>query len=153
MNKKFKYPEISVAADVILFTKIKGRLNVLLIERKNEPFKGMYANPGGFLEENEDIPDGARRELLEETGVKAHELYEVGIFGKPGRDPRRRIITVAYMAIMEKPPEIKAADDASDARFFPVDKLPRLAFDHQEMISRALKILTNLETLREFVLR
>ncbi|MCA6074548.1 NUDIX domain-containing protein [Fulvivirga sedimenti] len=118
---------------------------ILLIQRKNEPFRGSWALPGGFVDPDEDIPEAARRELLEETHVTAgDELIEVGVFGRPGRDPRGRTVSVAYMVYFETAPAIQAGDDAKEAGWFHTNNLPELAFDHQEIIARALNKLQTL---------
>ena len=115
---KYKHP--SVTADVAAFTNGGKKLQVLLIKRKNHPFIGEWALPGGFVEMDEDLPDAARRELKEETGISA-DVIELGVYGKPGRDPRDRVITVAFIALLREARAIpKADDDAADARFFDV---------------------------------
>jgi 8-oxo-dGTP diphosphatase len=129
-----------VAADVVcLRPSADGEgSEVLLVRRRNEPFRGRWALPGGFVEMDEDLPDAARRELLEETGVEATDLVELGAFGRPGRDPRGRVISVVFMAgIARSAPEPRGADDAAEARWFPLASLPPLAFDHEEIIARA----------------
>ncbi|GHE81013.1 NUDIX hydrolase [Camelimonas fluminis] len=137
------YARPSLAADIALFTVINGELHLLLIERGESPFKGHWALPGGFVQEYEPIADCARRELGEETGFKAALLEQFGIFDQKGRDPRGWYISVAFMAMTsEKDATIKAGTDAADTRWFPVSHLPdRLAFDHSEIIERALEEL------------
>ncbi len=114
--------------------------DILLIRRGNDPFKGSWALPGGFVDPGEDLSEAARRELKEETGVSAvQEFIEVGAFGKPGRDPRGRTVSVAYLIIVDIIPSVSAGDDAREAMWFKVDDLPDLAFDHQQIIDRAIQ--------------
>lgn len=128
-------------------------LAVLLVQRKNEPFKGHWALPGGFVNENEPLIRAAARELAEETGVNATRLEEIGAFGDPGRDPRGHTITVAWATFLVAEAKVTAADDAAAADFVPVKNLVldpaasakkkgiRLAFDHGRIITRAYKRL------------
>ncbi|HLA56130.1 MAG TPA: NUDIX hydrolase [Flavobacterium sp.] len=130
--------KIFVTVDAVVFKKNENGNELLLIKRKNEPFKGSWALPGGFVEEDEDLQDAAHRELLEETGVKIETSVQLKAFGKPGRDPRQRTVAVAFMAFVDGNTIAKAADDAAEAAWFPVNKLPELAFDHLEIINFAL---------------
>lgn len=138
----YKYERPCVTVDIILFSTKNQTSELLLIQRKNDPFKGRWAIPGGFIEMDEPLKQAAVRELKEETNVdmSGEELEQFHTFGKPDRDPRARTITVAYLAIID-PDDVKpeADSDASDVRWFPCDELPPLAFDHQEIIERALK--------------
>src|SRR4051812_6737594 len=119
---------MKVAADIALFYKDPGGKNcLLLIERKNDPFKGQWALPGGFVEEDEDLETAAKRELEEETGIMIPSLEQLYTFGAPGRDPRGRTISVAYIGILKEKTEPQAGDDAARARWFDVEKLPALA--------------------------
>ncbi|MCG6860446.1 MAG: NUDIX hydrolase [Chromatiaceae bacterium] len=134
----YEFPHPAVTTDVVLFTIRNVRLQLLLIRRKGEPFKGDWALPGGFLDIDEDLEDCALRELEEETGVSGVYLEQLRTYGKPGRDPRERVISVAYFALT--PSErltVKAASDAAEAAWFPVAALPPLAFDHEEIIRAA----------------
>jgi 8-oxo-dGTP diphosphatase len=134
----YAYPHPAVTTDVVLFTIRDGRLKLLLIRRGGEPFKGHWALPGGFLDIDEDLEDCALRELEEETGVNGVYLEQLRTYGRPGRDPRERVISVAHYALA--PSErlsIKAASDAAEASWFPVSALPPLAFDHAEIIQAA----------------
>ena len=116
-----KYPRPSVTLDTLVFARDgAGELSVLLIKRRNHPFLGKWAFPGGFLNMDEDLEDGAARELLEETGVVCEDLKQLGAYGRPDRDPRGRIITVAYTAFLPEGAKPKAADDAKDAAMFKV---------------------------------
>lgn len=137
----YKYPRPSVTADCILFAKRDDVLHVLLIRRGNEPFKGFWAFPGGFLEAGqEDVEQCARRELMEETGLTAGELQLVGVFSRPGRDPRCPVVTASFCGLVEMQ-EVSGHDDAAEARWFPVSEVPELAFDHSEMLQKALKLI------------
>ncbi len=138
----YKYPHPAVTTDVVVFTISKDKLKLLLIRRGLDPYKGSWALPGGFLNLEEDLEECAIRELQEETGLNDMYLEQLHTFGRPGRDPRERVISVAYYAIA---PDANiapvAASDATDAAWFPVDQLPALAFDHSEIISMAHKRL------------
>jgi 8-oxo-dGTP diphosphatase len=134
----YQYPHPAVTTDVVLFTIRDERLQLLLIQRSHEPFEGSWALPGGFLDIDEDLETCAARELAEETGVKHVYLEQLGTFGTPGRDPRERVISVAYLALApEAALAVRAGDDAAAARWFPVKALPPLAFDHAKIIEIA----------------
>ncbi|HHJ09278.1 MAG TPA: NUDIX hydrolase [Bacteroidetes bacterium] len=130
----YKYPRPSVTADSIVLCKKEGRAFILLIQRAHDPYKGKWALPGGFMDENEQLEDTARRELQEETGIVAGNMTFAGMFDKPDRDPRGRTITAVYLTRLKKCVEPVAGDDAGKARWFPLDNLPELAFDHKEII-------------------
>lgn len=133
------YAQPSVTADAALFALCEGELSVLLIQRKHPPFEGQWALPGGFVDIDEDLRDAAVRELEEETGVKPSHLEQFGAFGDPERDPRGRVITVAYLSLLPSDPlPPQGADDAADARWWPVRDPPALAFDHAHVLDRAL---------------
>ena len=112
---------------------------LLLIQRGRDPFKGKWALPGGFVDQDEDLADAAARELLEETGITAGKMAQLGAFGKPGRDPRHRTVSIAFTAFADEGAAATAGDDADRAEWFPIDRLPELAFDHAEIIASALK--------------
>ncbi len=134
----YAYPHPAVTTDVVVFTIRDGRLKLLLIERGAEPYRGMWALPGGFLDIDEDLEACAMRELEEETGVRGVYLEQLYTFGTPGRDPRERVISIAYYALIPSDRlQVKAASDASDARWFALDGMPELAFDHNEIIRQA----------------
>lgn len=128
---------IYVAADTIVLAENQ----VLLIERKNEPFKGMWAFPGGFVDENEDLANAAARELEEETcvNVKPDSLIQIGAFGKPGRDPRFHTVSIVFYVALPEQPCAEAADDAAKIGWFALDDLPEMAFDHSEILRDFLK--------------
>jgi hydrolase, NUDIX family len=116
-------------------------MKLLLIQRKNEPCKGKWAFPGGFMEINETTLEAARRELKEETGLMVDDLIRVGVFDAVDRDPRERIITVAYYTILDKFVEVSGLDDAAQARWFPLTDLPALAFDHDEILRETMRLI------------
>ena len=134
----YPYPHPAVTADVALFTILQERLQVLLIQRGGAPFAGSWALPGGFVEPQECLEDCALRELVEETGVSGVYLEQLYTFGKPDRDPRERVISVAYYGLASMPTvDAKAGSDAAQVAWFEVDQLPQLAFDHAEIIAKA----------------
>ena len=141
-----RYDRPSVTIDVVIFTMRSRHLEVLLVKRRHWPFEGMWAIPGGFVEPNESLEDGARRELEEETGVRDVYLEQLYTFGDPGRDPRTRVITVVYYALIRadqlETQTIRAADDAADAAWYPVYKTPPLAFDHEKILTYTLQRLS-----------
>jgi 8-oxo-dGTP diphosphatase len=122
-------------------------LEILLIERGGEPFQGYWALPGGFVEHDEDVDEAARRELEEETGVKGLSLEQLHTFGAPDRDPRGRVVTVAYYTLVPASRlSPRAGDDAARAQWLDADSLPRLAFDHADIVALARRRLsTDLE--------
>ncbi len=134
---EFEHP--SVTTDILIFAIDEGHLRILLIKRKEWPFEGEWAIPGGFVQMEEDLENAAHRELREETGVKNVYLEQLKTFGKPDRDPRTRVISVAYIALLPNSNiHLHASSDAVDAKWFSVDKLPKLAFDHNEIIETGL---------------
>jgi 8-oxo-dGTP diphosphatase len=136
------YFKPSVTVDVILFSIIDDQLKVLLIKRGIDPFKGMWAIPGGFVKEKEHLEDAAKRELEEETGVKVDYLEQLYTFGDVGRDPRGRVITVSYVGLTKSSwMPLKATTDAAEVQWHPVQKLPALAFDHKKILEYALQRL------------
>ncbi|WP_044118012.1 NUDIX domain-containing protein [Alkaliflexus imshenetskii] len=139
MMYRYEYPRPSVTADVVLLAGSEGSQSILLIQRAHEPHKDMWALPGGFVDENEDLPDTAVRELFEETGIERVGLKQIGAFGKPGRDPRGHTITIAFLGIIPDRVLAVAGDDAKHAEWFPINELPPLAFDHHEIIEVALE--------------
>ena len=133
-NYCYDYPRPAVASDIIVLTKQKGKLKLLLIERKNEPFAGMFAFPGGFMDPDETALEAARRELEEETSVKSSSLKQFKTYSEPKRDPRGRIMSVVHWVFIPNLSEFKAGDDAASAKLFDINNLPALAFDHQEIL-------------------
>ncbi|TNE30861.1 MAG: NUDIX hydrolase [Bacteroidetes bacterium] len=142
---------MDVAVDLIAFAWDESEWKILLIERKYPPFEGKWALPGGFVEKDEDLPDAARRELLEETGVQLQSLAQIGTFGKPDRDPRKRVISVAYCAILHELFDTQAGDDAAKAIWFPLDALPELAFDHDAIVRMAIHKMQDMYTLSKYL--
>lgn len=138
----YDWPRPMVTADAAVFAFFDGKARLLLIQRKRDPYEGRWALPGGFVEIDEDLPEAAARELAEETGLKGIALEQLRTFGRLGRDPRGRTITVAYFGIVEKDwDQVRAADDAADVRWFDIDDLPPMAFDHDEIARCAIERL------------
>jgi len=136
----YAYPRPAVTVDIIVFKKKENNIQILLIERKNEPFKNMWALPGGFVDKDEDIETAAYRELKEETSIEDINLSQLHTFGKPGRDPRGHTISVVHTGFLKNNNQkIQAGDDAKNLQWFSVDQLPELAFDHQEIIHYVLE--------------
>lgn len=137
-----EYPRYSVTTDIVLFTVQQEQLQVLLIKRGIAPFKGQWALPGGFLKADEDLEACARRELEEETGARDCYLEQLYSFSAIGRDPRERVISVAYFALVRpNQVELKSGTDAAAAQWTPALGHPRLAFDHDQIIAKALERL------------
>lgn len=136
----YKYPHPSVTTDCVVFGYDGLRLNVLLIERGADPFKGHWAFPGGFLNIDESAQQGAKRELFEETGLRDAYIRQFHTFSAVNRDPRERVISIAYYALV-RISEVKGGDDAAKAQWFPLDSVPPLAFDHDMMLRMAIKEL------------
>lgn len=139
-NFCYKYPHPAITADCVIFGFDGINLKVLLIERGIEPYKGKWAFPGGFVNMNESCEEGALRELKEETGLSTAYIEQFHTFSDPQRDPRERIITVAYFALV-RIQEVKGGDDAAQAAWFALDEVPQLAFDHDRILREALKRL------------
>lgn len=144
MPYTYEHPRAALTVDCVLFGFDEGELKVLLIQRGVQPFKGQWALPGGFVRLNETLDDAARRELQEETGLKNVYLEQLYTFGAVDRDPRERIVSVAYYALVKSAEHVAVgASDASDAQWHPVANLPKLAFDHREILKVALERLRN----------
>ncbi len=134
----YEYPHPAVTVDIVIFTIRDGQLKLLLIRRAGEPYRGKWALPGGFVEMDEDLEQAARRELEEETGVSGVYLEQLYTFGRPERDPRERVITIAYYALIPSDRlQLRAATDAEAVGWFGMDELPELAFDHNEIFTMA----------------
>ena len=136
--ERYHYPAITV--DVVIFTLYRGTLHILLVQRRHAPYEGYWAIPGGFVHADEPLDAAARRELAEETGVRDVYLEQLYTFGEPGRDPRGRVISVAYIALVRAERQsLEAATDAAAVHWFPVMELPQsLAFDHDRIIRFAI---------------
>ena len=137
---QYRYEHMAVTTDCVIFTFEKRRLKVLLVRRGGEPFKGEWAFPGGFLHMDENAREGALRELREETALEPAAIEQLGVFSDVDRDPRERVITIAWYALV-KPTEVVGGDDAAEAAWFPVDDLPTLAFDHAKIFKEAMEKL------------
>jgi 8-oxo-dGTP diphosphatase len=135
--------KLLVTVDIVLFTIRDRRLHLVLIRRLAKPFENRYALPGGFVLEDESLDAAAIRELREETGVDKVYLEQLYTFGDPKRDPRGRVITVAYYALVPHTQVLQAGTDASDAAWFPVTELPLLAFDHRKIVEYAHQRIRN----------
>ena len=138
MSYEYKYPRPAVTADCIVITK-EADPAVLLIERGDNPFKGGWAFPGGFMNMDETTEQCAIRELEEETGLRVSNVQQIGAYSKIDRDPRGRTITVAYLAIVDKPIDVSGQDDAAKADWWPLFNLPHLAFDHYDIMQDAIR--------------
>lgn len=136
----YKYPHPAVSTDCVIFGFDGSELQVLLIERGIEPFKGKWAFPGGFLNMDETAGEGALRELKEETGLENAYIEQFNTYSDPGRDPRERVITIAHYALV-RIQEVKGGDDAAKAQWFPIDEVPQLAFDHDKILRDAMRKL------------
>lgn len=138
----YKYPRPALTTDCVVFGLDEGDLKVLLIQRGHEPFKGKWALPGGFVDMDEDLETGARRELQEEAGISNVFLEQLYTFGTPGRDPRDRVVTVAYYALVNITDHtVNGGSDASNAAWFSTADTPSLAFDHEDILHTALQRL------------
>lgn len=134
---------MKVTVDMVIFTIQSGVLKVLLVRRRVPPYVGQLAIPGGFVHEDEDLDQAALRELQEETGVADVYLEQLYSFGDVGRDPRGRVITVAYFALISADRPLRAGTDAAEAEWWAMDQLPTLAFDHPRILNYALERLRN----------
>jgi len=132
----YKYPQVALTADCVTFSFDGKNLYVLLIRRGGEPFKGYWAFPGGFVNPDETAEEGARRELREETSLEAEYFEQIKVFSAPDRDPRQRTVTVPFI-VLSSHTNVVASDDAAQAKWFPVDQLPDLAFDHKQIFEEA----------------
>ena len=142
MTHCYDWPRPAVTTDIVVFAERQGRPSILLIRRKGEPFAGDWALPGGYLEEDETLEACAARELHEETGLETADLRLFGTFSEPGRDPRGRTVSVAFLTRVDAGAvEPRAGDDAAETRWFACDALPVLAFDHDRIIARAIAAL------------
>lgn len=133
---------IRLTVDAVVFGYEEGLVSILLVKRKYEPFKGCWALPGGFVLEDESLEAAVERELHEETGVKINYLEQLYTFGNPARDPRGRIVSIAYFGLVRPDAfHIKASTDAEEAEWFDINQLPEISFDHKEIIESAIKRL------------
>lgn len=135
----YKHPRPAVTADVVLFRRAGNEIEILLIKRAHDPYQGMWALPGGFVDENEPLERAAARELEEETGVKRVRLEQFAAFGDPGRDPRGHTVSIVFTGLARGNQKIKAGDDAAEAGWHPALHPPALAFDHRKILRKALR--------------
>lgn len=150
----YDYPMPALTADIVVFGFDGWQLHILLIERKLEPYKGMWALPGGFMHIDETIEKCAARELAEETGVRGAYLRQFGVFSDVTRDPRGRVVTIAFLALINKSDyRLIAGDDAARAEWFDLDRLPPLAFDHSDIVAVGRQRLRDLIATRPVVLK
>lgn len=139
LKNRSHYP---ISVDSVVFGYTEGELKVALIKRKNYPFMGMWAIPGGFMEGNETVEETAFRELKEETGIEHVYLEQFHVFNKPGRDPRGPTVTIALFALINSDQcHLIASEDAAKAKWWPAYKIPSLAFDHDEIYAKATEAL------------
>ena len=136
----YKYPHPAVACDCVVFGFDGHDVKVLLIERKNEPCRGMWAFPGGFMNIDEAAEDAARRELQEETGMTLSHIWQLGAYSAVDRDPRERVISIVFYSLTRLT-EVCGGDDAAAARWWPVSEIPSLAFDHDLILRHAVERL------------
>jgi len=139
----YEYPRPALTTDVVIFTLRENQLYVLLIQRAETPFAGMWALPGGFVKMDESLEEAACREMEEETGLKDVYLEQLYTYGDPDRDPRGRVVTVTYFALIpaDAPIRTEGGSDARQACWYPIDQLPDLAFDHKDIIRYAIRRL------------
>lgn len=143
MNYVYEYPRPCVTVDAVVFRKKDGKWEVLLIQRKNEPYRGQWAFPGGFIDMEETLEEAVVRELEEETGLKGVMLEQLKAFSAIDRDPRHRTIGIAFYGFVdEKDSEANGGDDAEKAQWFGIDRMPPLAFDHGDIFAAALEKLS-----------
>ena len=135
----YDWPRPAVTTDIAVFSERGGVASILLIQRGHEPFAGSWALPGGFLDEGETLEACAARELAEETGLVAGDLSLFGTYSDPGRDPRGRTISVAFWTRVRAGVEAMAGDDAAACRWFALEDLPDLAFDHDRIVKDAIR--------------
>lgn len=134
----YRHPHPAVAVDIVVWSVSEDKLQLLLVKRGVDPFKGKWALPGGFLRMAENLEAAASRELAEETGVKNVPLSQIGAFGSPDRDPRERVVSIAHAALVRRDVvQLGAGTDAADASWFDTNSLPPLAFDHSHIVAKA----------------
>lgn len=143
MTFTYQYPRPALTVDIAVFNKKEGTDKILLINRKNDPFAGMWALPGGFVDMDETVESAAARELFEETNLSDFPLKQFHVFSEVERDPRGRTVSVVFTGFLKEYQEVKAKDDAQEASWFDVKKLPALAFDHNQIIQKITEKLLN----------
>ncbi len=138
----YEYPRPAVTTDAVIFAVEGNKKYVLLIKRGRPPYEGMWALPGGFLDYDEELEDGVKRELEEETGLTGIELKQLKAYGGVNRDPRHRTISVVFYGITGQRHEVRGMDDAAEAKWFPINDLPPMAFDHEQILQDAIRELS-----------
>ena len=153
MVKSSKYPKPALTVDCVIFGYEKGSLQILLVRRGIPPFKGSWALPGGFVKLDETLDEAARRELKEETALENIYMEQLYTFGDVERDPRERVVSVAYFALVQLNAlkEVKGSTDADEAKWFDIKKLPPLAFDHRQILQTAMERLRGKLTYQPIV--
>lgn len=139
MAYTYEYPRPMLCVDMVILKKDGNKTKILLIKRGNNPFKDHWALPGGFIEMEEDLIESAYRELEEETNITNVKLRQLKTYGKPGRDPRGRTVSVVFGAFLEEEQEAQAGDDAKETEWFSIDELPPLAFDHDLIVMESIE--------------
>lgn len=134
MTYTYKYPRSSLTVDIAVFRNSNQGLDILLIKRKEAPFTGLWALPGGFVEMDETVEIAAERELFEETNLNGISLNQFQVFSEVDRDPRGRTVSVVFSGFLQTEKLVKAKDDAEDAKWYSLKQLPELAFDHAKII-------------------
>ncbi len=136
----YPYPRPAVTVDALVFRTLENETEVLLIKRRNPPFEGLWAAPGGFMDMDETPEMAVARELAEETGITGVVFFQYHTYGAVNRDPRHRTISIAYAGLLPDPTQIAVGgDDAAEAKWFSIDNLPPLAFDHHEVVAGAVE--------------
>lgn len=135
----YKYPRLAHTVDAIVVSENFSQTMVLLIQRKNPPYQGKWALPGGFIDPHELMMDAAKRELFEETGLTGIELKQFYTFDEVNRDPRHRTISTVFYGRIQEVVEVRGGDDASRADWFPILSLPEMAFDHNEILRKYIR--------------
>ena len=135
----YRYPRAALTVDAIVFVKSGKETSILLIERGREPFKNRWALPGGFIEMDETLEQACIRELEEETGLQIEKMQQFGAYDAINRDPRHRTISVVYSVELKEQKPVKGSDDAAQAKWFSLEDLPELAFDHAEILADFFK--------------
>jgi len=141
MSYTYEYPRPAVTVDAVMLRENGKNVEVLLVERKNEPFKKEWAFPGGFVDNNETLEDAVARELEEETSLKGVELMQFRAYSAPDRDPRGRTISIIYIGVLNDEKDIKAGDDAANVKWHSINQLQKLAFDHNEILNDVLEYI------------
>ncbi|MFP4047273.1 MAG: NUDIX domain-containing protein [Bacteroidales bacterium] len=143
MSYTYEYPRPAVTVDCLIFRKEDESTLILLIQRGQPPFKGEWALPGGFVDIDESLEKAAQRELKEETNLEDIPLKQFKAYGKVDRDPRGRTISIVYYGFTDDYTQMQSGSDAANAKWWPIDNLPKLAFDHKEIVEEAIDFIIN----------